>query len=323
MANGFDGTFPLPEPPVPNGFHTASQYEPTLFHPGQQPVQDSRPGQSFIGNGGTFQFESRPNGSLASSASGAPPNTNLEVNGSNAWSITDRIAAQVQALLAHASQTGPQTNGVNSTSRFGASPSANLPTSRPTEFPDVQFTIPSSMPLTNGSHTLPQSVQAPGQLPPELNTSISPASQQDTAQLAAGQWVLGQASAGSPGMSSPGPASSVQSPSHQFPSGLSSSTSSGSWAPDLQLAIESSERLQAAIGLVDVATHTTPSGPSASVPADNYYHNDHHNNIVAANNHTGNHTTSASSQHGWSAQQNGHHTATGQDDQLNGNGGTA
>lgn len=267
----------------------------------------AQPREPSVEDGGTSQFELRSNRSPASSTSRAPLSRDLGVGESIPWSNTDRIAAQVQALLSNAAQDRsavPQTTGANSTSRAGASSNRKLPTSRSTAFSNVRSTIPPSIPSISGGTGSPPPIQPPTQVcSPRHSPSTTAILHRDTTQAATGQWASRQASSGTHGLPPPRPVSPGLPTSAQSPSAPSDSASSEGWAPELQLAIESSSQLQTALGLVDVAAYAPP--PTS-----------HHNSYNAtANNYAGNHTTAASIQHGQPAQQNGNHAMAGQNGQ--------
>ncbi|KUI60495.1 hypothetical protein VP1G_07701 [Cytospora mali] len=345
MALDFDGTTQFPNAYAPNGTHATSQSGLSPYEPKQQPVghpgesllvlSHTKPGEPSVGYGMKSQLEKWPNGSRTHATSGATLKGNLKVSGSNPWSNTDRIAAEVQALLSGGLQNGStllQTKGASSALQPGVSSNRNLPISQSSAFPNIRSTMSPSMPSANGTHA-PQPVRPPRQASPRSNPSASASFQWDTIQPTTGPESSGQSSTEAPVLFPPHPASPEQSRSTQSPSGLSDPVSSEGWEPDLQMAVESSSQLQAALGLVDVATSAPPSGPRASVPAGNYHNNgnatvrNHYNNSgnasgsnyysnhATANNNAGNVTTTASNMFEQPAQRNGNHTMTGQNGQ--------
>ncbi|KUI70735.1 hypothetical protein VM1G_05925 [Cytospora mali] len=188
----------------------------------------------------------------------------------------------------------------------------------------------SSMPSAIGTHA-PQPVRGQAS---RSKTSASASFRWDIILPTTGSKASGQSSTGAPVLYPPQPASPEQSPSIQSPSELSDSASSEGWEPDLQMAVESSSQLQAALGLVDVGTSAPTSGSRASAPAGNYHSNgnatarNHYNNgsnasgsnyysnHATANNYAGNNvTTTASNRSEQPAQRNGTHTMTGQNGQ--------
>lgn len=287
QALDFDGTSRMPEPSAQNGAHTVPHPGVSASQPGQKHVS----GQPSLDHGGAPQCEVPSNGSPKASTAGAPLSKSPGDCDPEPWSNTDRNLAHLQALLSECSQTHsakPRANAAAPTSRDGAAPHRNHPTSQHAAPPNNQPTIHPRMPSTSSEiDTYPQPVQPLA------------ASQRGTAKPATGHWVPEQASAGAHDPLHPEPAPPGPPPAAQCPSRSSSSASSSSsgWEPNLQLARESSSRLQAAFGLVDVAVPAPGAGATA-----------------AAKSHAGGNTTAALNRPGQPAQQKqgGHHAVASQ-----------
>lgn len=242
----------------------------------------------------------------------------MGVGGTIPWPKTDRIAAQIQALLSQCSQSQsvmPQADVAKSVSRTEAAPHVRAaPTSQITTTSNVRAAIPPSMASISGESGVSRPVQPITQVSFKPGASTTAASQWDATPMNKGLMVSGQTSPRTIEMPLPQPASDGLPSSAQSSHGSSSTASSGGWAPKLELAIESSSQMQAALGLVNIAPYGPPSGIGASVPATATAINCHtyNNNNTAASNHAGVGMTASYCQYAQRPQQNGNHAVVGQ-----------
>lgn len=317
----------MPEVPAPSGPHTTLRFEPSLSnsaiqeslgHSGdfQPALAAAQSGKQSVGSEGS-QHGIRPNGNLASFTSEASLNRRVGASGSIPWSNTDRIAAQVQALLSKCPQyqtAMPQAKRVKlEPGTETSSHLRNLPTYQTATTTNVRATLPPNMPSMSGSAPSFQPVQPLTRALPGPSSSTTPGLQWNASQTTKEQMGWGQTYLGTLNVLPPQTESTELSHSARSSLGSSSTASSDGWTPDLQLAIETSSQMQAALGLVDIAPYVPRSTVGAPAPARDFHA--YNGNESTTGNNAGNVTTAVHGSYGKPAQQNSNHAVMGQDGQ--------